>query len=356
MTARVVAAMSGGVDSSVAAALLVEAGYEVIGVSMQLRSRAAAEASPSQKCLQDDIADARRVAAKIGIPHYVLNLEAEFRRSVVADFLAEYGRGRTPNPCVRCNQRIKFGLLMDKARELGADFVATGHYARTDKAADGRFRLLCGADGGKDQSYFLFALTQTQLARTLFPVGAMTKPEVRAQAARRGLPVAEKRESQEICFVPDNDYAGFLEREGRKAPPGNIGDRAGRVLGRHDGIHRFTVGQRKRLGLSHPTPLFVLAVDAASATVTVGEEDELYRDRLTAAEVNWIAPEPAAPFDTACKIRYRQQAVPCRVFPRPGGRVEVRFPAGERAVTPGQAVVFYDGDAVLGGGWIESAG
>jgi tRNA-uridine 2-sulfurtransferase len=355
---RVLMAMSGGVDSSVAAALLHQQGYEVIGVSMQLWNRAPKDENgkPARTCCSlDDIHDARRVAGQIGIPYYVLNLETEFRRTVVDNFIAEYARGRTPNPCARCNQWIKFDILMQKAGELGADLIATGHYARKTKDADGRFRLLCGADDAKDQSYFLFTLTQSQLAGTLFPVGDRTKPEVRKLAAKLGLTTAEKRESQEICFVPDDDYAGFLETQGKKPAAGNIVDGAGRVLGRHDGIHRFTIGQRKGLGLSHPTPLFVLGVDPAAATVIVGDESESYRDTLTAEAINWIGPEPAAPFEARCKIRYRQKAVPCRIIPLPGRRAEVCFAAGERAITPGQAVVFYDGDEVLGGGWIAAA-
>lgn len=353
---RVVVAMSGGVDSSVTAALLKEEGYEVIGISMQVwdHSRFTGEERFGSCCSLDDIHDARRVAEQLDIPFYVVNFEEEFQRLVIDDFVAEYFRGRTPNPCVRCNQWVKFELLLRKCMELGADFLATGHYARITRDENGIHRLLTGIDRGKDQSYFLFTLTQEQLSRTLFPLGGMTKGEVRRLASRFALRVAEKGESQEICFIPDNDYVRFLEEE--HAPgllSGEIVDSRGKVLGRHDGTYRYTVGQRKGLGLAHPHPLYVLRVDAGRKEVVVGAKDELYSSGLTAGEVNWIAPPPSSTIEATCKIRYRHQPVPCRITPLPERRAEVHFLEPEKSVTPGQAVVFYEGDVVLGGGWIE---
>jgi tRNA-specific 2-thiouridylase len=351
---RVVVAMSGGVDSSVTAALLKEQGYEVVGISMQVwdHSRFSGESFGSC-CSLDDIHDARRVAEQLDIPFYVVNFEEEFQRLVIDDFVAEYFRGRTPNPCVRCNQWVKFELLLRKSLELGADYLATGHYARVTRDG-GAFRLLTGIDRGKDQSYFLFTLTQEQLGRTLFPLGVMTKQEVRRLASRFALRVAEKGESQEICFIPDNDYVRFLEEE--RAPgllSGNIVDSSGKVLGSHDGTYRYTVGQRKGLGIAHPHPLYVLRVDAERKEVIVGGRDELSAGGLFAADVNWIVPAASSPIEATCKIRYRHQPVPCEIRPLPGNRAEVLFPQPEKSVTPGQAVVFYDGDVVLGGGWIE---
>ncbi|WP_223909040.1 tRNA 2-thiouridine(34) synthase MnmA [Geobacter sp. AOG1] len=357
---RVVVAMSGGVDSSVTAALLQKQGHEVIGISMQVWDYATFTAPDGEKfdtcCSLDDIHDARRVAEQLGIPFYVVNFEEEFQRLVIDDFVGEYFRGRTPNPCVRCNQRIKFELLLQKARDLAADYLATGHYARVERDGTGRYRLHMGQDSSKDQSYFLFTLTQEQLSRTLFPLGGMTKPEVRRLAARYGLRVAEKGESQEICFVPDNDYVRFLEEaRGAGTLNGDIVDRRGTVLGRHQGTYRYTVGQRKGLGVAHPSPLYVLEVDTEKRQVVVGSREELASPGLVATDLNWIIPPPGAPLEATCKIRYRHRPVSCTVIPLPGNRAEVRFTVPEKSVTPGQAVVFYRDDEVLGGGWIEKA-
>lgn len=356
---RVVVAMSGGVDSSVTAALLKEQGYEVIGVSLQLwdHSQGHGEKTATGGCCSlDDLHDARRVAEQLGIPYYVVNAEEEFRRLVVDDFVAEYFAGRTPNPCVRCNERIKFGLLLDRARELGAEMLATGHYARIDRDERGRYRLLTGDDRNKDQSYFLFTLNQEQLARTLFPVGGLTKPEVRALAERFRLRTATKGESQEVCFIPDDDYVRFLEEErGTGLLAGAIVDSAGNVLGRHQGIYRYTVGQRRGLGIAHAHPLHVLGVNAATHDVVVGGREELPRQGLSATGINWILTPDSESIETTCRIRYRHRPIPCRVTPLPGGEAEVRFVRPEPGVTPGQSVVFYDGETVLGGGWIIKA-
>jgi tRNA-specific 2-thiouridylase len=295
------------------------------------------------------------VARHLDIPFHVVNLEEDFKRLIIEYFIDEYFRGRTPNPCALCNQRIKFGLLLKKAVELGADFLATGHYARLIREEGGRIRMLKGVDEGKDQSYFLFALTKEQLSRSLFPLGGMTKPEVRRLAARYDLPVAEKGESQEICFVPDDDYVRLLEEaRGKGTLSGNIVDRRGNILGRHEGTYRYTVGQRKGLGIAHPHPLYVLGVDAPHKEVIVGARGELATSSLLASGVNWISPIPDSPIKAACKIRYRHREVGCTIIPLEDGRAEVRFARKENGVTPGQAVVFYEGEEVLGGGWIES--
>lgn len=355
---RVAVAMSGGVDSSVTAALLKERGYDVIGLSMRVWdpavSHGVAEIDNQTCCSPDDVRDAGRIADHLGIPFYVVNFEEEFRRLVVDDFVNEYYSGRTPNPCARCNRLIKFGLLQEKALELGADFMATGHYARIERGGDGLFHLLKGRDLKKDQSYFLFGLTQKQLSRSLFPLGTLTKPEVRELALRFELRVAEKKESQEICFIPDDDYVRFIEGERDFGDlSGEIVTREGTVLGRHRGAHRYTVGQRRGLGIAWKEPLYVLGVNAARRQVIVGAGDELYRDELTADDMNWIMPVPDKEFAATCRIRYRHQAVPCRVIPLEGNRVRVRFDRPEKSITPGQAAVFYEGDRVLGGGWIE---
>jgi len=348
--------MSGGVDSSVAAALLKEAGHEVIGLSMQLYDqRGEAGVQFGTCCTLDDLYDARRVARAIDIPHYIVNFEREFNEEVVADFVREYASGRTPIPCVHCNSDLKFSTLLERAEGLGAEMVATGHYARVDRDDEGRVRLRRGGDPGKDQSYFLFSLSQAQLGRAVFPVGGLHKDAVREHARRLGLSVSEKKDSYEICFVPDGDYASFVERH---APgtlaPGVVTDREGRVLGRHEGTHRFTIGQRKGLGVSATIPLYVVDIRPGEHTVVVGPRDALDRVRMTASRVNWISGEvPADPVRAAVQIRHRHAASPATVIPIGPDRVEVTFDAPQPAITPGQATVFYDDDVVIGGGWID---
>jgi tRNA-specific 2-thiouridylase len=356
---RIVVAMSGGVDSSVAAALLAEQGHDVIGVSMQLYDQTEGQTSFGSCCTIDDLHDARRVAAAIRIPHYILNFERQFDEQVVSNFVREYAAGRTPLPCAHCNSDLKFATLVERARGFDADAVATGHYACVEHdAATGRYRLKRGVDAAKDQSYFLFSLTQAQLARAVFPVGDRAKDAVREYARARRLPVADKPDSQEICFVPDDDYASFVAKHAPDAArDGVIVDARGQVLGGHGGVHRFTVGQRKGLGLStaatHGSPMYVLALRPAERQVVVGPKSALERTTLTASQVNWIAGEPEAPRQVVAQIRHRHHPAAATVRALGDARAEVVFSAPQIAITPGQAVVFYDGDVVVGGGWID---
>jgi tRNA-specific 2-thiouridylase len=346
--------MSGGVDSSVAAALLARAGHDVIGLSMQLYDQREGETRFGSCCTIDDLHDARRVAARLGIPHYIVNFERQFDEEVVSNFVREYALGRTPIPCVHCNGDLKFAALVSRAAALGATSVATGHYARVEQGPDGAWLLKRGLDPAKDQSYFLFTLTQEQLAHALFPVGGLDKGAVREHARGLGLPVAEKPDSHEICFVADGDRTAFLERHGTAPGPGELRDTAGRVLGQHGGVHRFTVGQRKGLGLSSALPLYVVGLDADRNTVTVGPREALERTTLTASGVNWISGHaPAAGTRVTAQIRYRHREAAASITPLHDARVEVAFDEPQVAVAPGQAVVMYDGDAVVGGGWID---
>jgi tRNA-specific 2-thiouridylase len=343
----IVVALSGGVDSATAAALLCEAGQRVVGLTLRLYDARGTAASAGGRCCGPrDLEDARRVCAHLGIPFYVVDHERDFTRAVVDDFVAEYAAGRTPNPCVRCNEQIKFGPLLRRARALGARRLATGHYARLEGG-----RLRRAVDDAKDQSYFLFAMPAADRAHVVFPLGGMTKAEVRRHAARLGLPVAEKPESQEICFVPDGDHAGFVAR--RVAPAaGAIVDRDGNVLGEHAGVHGFTVGQRRGLGVARGAPHYVIGVDALTRRVTVGPRAALARAELAVADVRWSGAPPAAPFAAAVQVRHRQRAVPAVVTPRGAGATVVFAAPLDSGAAPGQAAVFYDGDEVVGGGWI----
>jgi len=353
MDKRALIAMSGGVDSSVAAYLMAERGYACAGVTMRQFCPASGESGPSQM-----EADAARVCAGLGIPHTVLDLTQEFRREVMDKFARAYEAGETPNPCVDCNRRMRAGHLLDYAREQGFDLVVTGHYARIvyDEGL-GRWLLKRGADVGKDQSYVQYAMDQDQLSRFRFPLGELRKAEVRELAERLGLETAHKKDSQDICFVPDGDYGAFLERHtGKTYPPGDFLDPSGKPLGRHRGAVRYTIGQRKGLGVSADSRLYVLGKDMENNTVTLGPEEALYASALLAGDVNWIALESlTGPLRCTAQTRYHQPDRPVTVTPLEGGTVRVDFDAPQRAVTPGQAVVFYDGDTVLGGGTIREA-
>ncbi len=355
---RVVVAMSGGVDSSVTAALLAEAGYQVVGVTLQLYDHGAAVAKPGACCAGQDIYDARRVAERLGVPHYVLDYEARFRAAVMEDFAEAYRRGETPIPCVRCNQRIKFRDLLETARDLGADALATGHYVARREGPAGP-ELHRATDGARDQSYFLFATTAEQLVFLRFPLGALPKSEVRAQAERLGLAVAAKPDSQDICFVPDGGYARVVERlRPGAAEPGDIVDLDGRPLGRHAGVIHYTVGQRRGLGIGGTTePLFVVDLDPGTRRVVVGPREALARDRVHVGQVNWLDDPDDGEQGRRVEVKLRSAQAPARarVFAGADGSAEIVLDAPQHGIAPGQAAVFYEGTRLLGGGWITGA-
>ncbi|MEW6242672.1 MAG: tRNA 2-thiouridine(34) synthase MnmA [Bacillota bacterium] len=355
MTARtkVLVAMSGGVDSSVAAALLLEQGYDVIGVTMQIWPRSGAE-HRSGCCSLDAVEDARRVADLLGIPYYVLNMRDVFAATVIDYFCDEYLHGRTPNPCIACNRYVKFDALMKKADALEADYVATGHYARIERLGE-RWVLKRGLDRAKDQSYVLYPLTQQQMKRVLFPLGEYTKEKTREKARALGLRTAEKPESQEICFVPNDDYGEFLKsRRPGEIMKGPILDEQGNRLGTHGGVAHFTIGQRRGIGISSPYPLYVLRIEPNRNAIIVGPRESLYRSALICEDLNWISVEGIdAPMRVHAKIRYTAPEAPATLFPCGRDEVRVEFDEPQFAITPGQAAVFYHGDTVVGGGTIS---
>ena len=368
--------MSGGVDSSATAALLLEQGYEVIGITLKLWPQDCVNRAEDKCCGPQAVTDARAVCHKLDIPYYLIDEAAEFQKHVIQYFADEYKAGRTPNPCVMCNQNLKFGRLIDRANQLGADYIATGHFARIEKvcssrreealtekseinqslvtSAPTRYLLKRGRDLKKDQSYFLFSLRQDQLARSLFPLGEKTKSDTREVARRCRLKTADKAESMEICFVPDNNYGGFLQQANLvQKHRGEIVDLYGNVLGHHDGIEFYTIGQRRGLGITTPKPVYVIDLDAENNRVVVGDESVLDRDEFTATHCNWIPfDQLAEPIEVTTKIRYNHPGTPATVTPTGNGSVKVKLHSAQRAITPGQAAVFYKDDLVVGGGWI----
>ncbi|HBE80241.1 MAG TPA: tRNA 2-thiouridine(34) synthase MnmA [Firmicutes bacterium] len=357
---RVIMAMSGGVDSSVAAALLLEQGYDVIGVTMQIWDSDLPYGTEVEGgcCSLGAVEDARAVANKLGIPYYVLNFQAPFREKVIDYFVAEYLRGRTPNPCIVCNHSLKFANLLDKGLSLGGEFVATGHYVQKEQDREsGRWLLRKGIDGGKDQSYVLYGLSQDQLAHSLFPLGGFEKVKIRQMAADLGLKVADKPDSQEICFVPDQDYGRFIREYSSEAvKPGKFVDPDGNILGEHQGITNFTIGQRKGLGIAAGVPLYVVEIRPATNEVVLSTNEDVFAKGLQASSLNWIAfSELLSPREVEVKIRYSAKPVSARVSPLTSDQIRVDFNTAQRAVTPGQAVVFYQGDLMLGGGTIDQA-
>ena len=355
---KALVAMSGGVDSSVAAFLTQQAGFDCIGVTMRLYDNMPDECSDSNTCCSlEDVEDARSVARRLGMPFYAFNFKADFREKVIEKFIRCYECGLTPNPCIECNRHLKFDHLLRRGTELGCDCVVTGHYAQIKQDEQtGRYILYKAADASKDQSYVLYCLTQEQLAHTRFPLGGLTKSEARAIAEKQGFINARKHDSQDICFVPDGDYAAFMERyTGKEYPAGNFLDLKGNVVGQHQGAVRYTLGQRKGLGLAMGAPVYVCAKDMEQNTVTVGPNEALFATTLLANDWNWF-PFPALtePLRVSAKARYNQPPQPATVYPEADGTARVVFDAPQRALTPGQAVVLYDGDMVVGGGTITT--
>jgi tRNA-specific 2-thiouridylase len=353
---RVVLGMSGGVDSSAAAALLLEQGYEVVGITLKLWPQDCVNRAEDKCCGPQAVMDARSVAHKLDIPYYLIDEAEDFQKQVINYFAEEYKAGRTPNPCVMCNEKLKFGTLINRARQLGAEFIATGHFARVEKSAEGRMLLKRGRDARKDQSYFLFSLRQEQLARSIFPLGDLTKSDTRCVARQNELKTADKEESMEICFVPDKDYGKFLQQAKLvEKHRGEIVNLQGRVLGQHEGIEFYTIGQRKGLGISSPNPLYVIELDAANNRVVVGDESALDRDEFAVERCNWIPFEsPPESMEVTAKIRYNHLGTPATVRPQLNGGAKVKLHVPQRAITPGQACVFYQEDLVVGGGWIQA--